>query len=481
MSESEALARQREDCEWMCEHYDYKIAKVYEDRDRSAYRTEIKRPAYDRMMRDYQAGKIDVIVAYKLDRLTRSWTSFGATLSEMQDQALCICTTDTGEMDLSRSDARLMVQMFVAFAEFESARKSERMLRASQQRAKQGRRKKSIRAYGFNPDWSINEEQAKVVRAIYKAAAEGRAIESVRRALAGSGEIPDFPTAPPPSGKSQMWYSSTIKGILRNPDYAGYAVHVPDAEAKRIRKENNEAREDGKNPKGFLHLWRNYILTDENGVWQMSPEHGAIVDETTWLAVQDILDDPAREKNRCGNNRKNLGSNLYRCGICGAPMKANVENYYCRGHVFRRKGRVDTYVRDLVVARLSDKRAVRALIRAASPDTSDILKEIAAHRDEIKRAFDDYHAHYLTGREYGVIRDEHEAAIAELEEKRRELTSVGVLEDVIGSENPAQAFLEAPIKTQAAIVDSLMTVTLHKHPKGSRLFDGSDVTIEWKV
>lgn len=160
----------------------------------------------------------------------------------MQDQSLFICTTDTGEMDLSLSDARLMVEIFIAFAEFESARKSERMLRASQQRAKQGSRKKSIRAYGFNPDWSIDEERATVVRAIYAAVAEGRSIESIRRSLAGSGEIPDFPTAPSPGGKARMWYSSTIKGILRNPDYAGYAVHVPDAEAKRIRRENNEIR-----------------------------------------------------------------------------------------------------------------------------------------------------------------------------------------------------------------------------------------------
>lgn len=498
-SESEAIERQREDCQWMCEHYGYRIVKEYVDRDKSAFKTDIERPAYERLMADYRAGKVDVIVAYKLDRLTRSWTGFGATLTKMVDEALCICTTDTGFMDLSRSDARLMAQMFIAFAEFESARKSERMLRASKQRAKQGKRKKSIRAYGFNPDWSINEEQAEVVRAIYAAVAEGRSIESIRRSLAGSGEIGGFPTAPPPGGKVKMWYSSTIKGMLRNPDYAGYAVSVPDAKRKKILRKNREIREENerkrkeaeekgieidesklKDPVGFMHHWREFIQEDEHGVWRKSTEHEAIVDEALWLRVQDILDDPAREKNRCGNNRKNLGSNLYRCGVCGAPMRASAESYRCLGHVSRRKGPIDEYVSALVVARLSDKKSLRKLIRSASPDVSEILKEIKAHREEIAEFFGYLRAHKLTIDEYDVIRNEHEAAIEELEEKRRELTSVGVLEDVIGSEDPAQAFRDAPVKTQAAIVDALMTVTLHKHPPGRKTFDGSDVTIEWK-
>lgn len=111
---------------------------------------------------------------------------------------------------------------------------------------------------------------------------------------------------------------------------------------------------------------------------------------------------------------------------------------------------------------------------------SEILREIAAHREEIKVNFGYLRQKLLRIEEYDVIRNEHETAIVELEERRRELTSVGVLEDVVGSNDPAQAFLDAPVKTQAAIVDALMTVTLHKHPAGRKKFDGSDVTIEWK-
>lgn len=482
----EAIERQREDCEWMCKHYDYKLKKEYVDHSKSAFSGR-KRSAYDRMIADYKAGRIDVIVAWKIDRLTRSTQGFAETLNELADQKLCICTTDTGFLDLSRADAKLMVNIFVAFAEFESARKSERQLRANQQRAKNGLHKRGAHCFGYNPDYTINEEQAKIVQRIYSALLEGYSLEAITRALSGKENIDGLPKTPKISvtraitinkkrkqeGKPLRpvpadgdWSSSSIRGILRNPLYAGYAVSQPWKEWTKP---------------GAMRNWQSFIVRDEHGNRLKSQDHEPIVDEGIWLAVQDILDDPTRQKNACGNNRTHLGSNLFRCGYCGKTVRCSSESYRCLGHVARRTYMIDKYVRALVVERLSDKRLISMYKRDSAPEITTMTDEIKAHRAEIQRAFVDYQSHFLSGSEYAAIKEKHEAEIQALEDKRKEELGSDTILSIIGAENPADEFMNASVVTQAAVIDAFMTVKLFKHPRGSQTFDGTDVHIEWKI
>src|SRR4051812_27450553 len=69
--ESESPDRQRRDCEEAAKAKGFEVVKVYEDRDESGYSKSAKRPAYRELLRDIDAGKIDAVVVWKLDRLTR--------------------------------------------------------------------------------------------------------------------------------------------------------------------------------------------------------------------------------------------------------------------------------------------------------------------------------------------------------------------------------------------------------------------------
>ncbi|MDD3486692.1 MAG: recombinase family protein, partial [Atopobiaceae bacterium] len=230
----EAIERQREDCEGICSMKCWEVVGEYTDQSISAYSGKT-RPDYNRMIHDYMAGKFDVIVAWKLDRLTRSTKGFSEMLDELSEQKLRICTTDLGEVDLSRSDAKFTTNILVNVAEFESARKSERSKRANFQRAQQGYIRRGTRSFGYDGAYNVIPEEAKVVRAIYDQYVKGSTMGAITRAIAGGTDasLPVMPTSDAPSvifarekGKpvpDKKWELATTQVILRNPKYAGYA------------------------------------------------------------------------------------------------------------------------------------------------------------------------------------------------------------------------------------------------------------------
>lgn len=65
-----SLGQQEEQLKAFCERKGYEIYKVYADGGISAKND--KRPAYREMLKDVKNGTINVIVAFKMDRLTRS-------------------------------------------------------------------------------------------------------------------------------------------------------------------------------------------------------------------------------------------------------------------------------------------------------------------------------------------------------------------------------------------------------------------------
>ena len=78
-----SLGEQQEKLEQLCKYKDYKIYKVYKDAGISA--KDMKhRPSFQKMLQDMREGKINYIVAYKLDRVTRSVRDLEVLISELE-------------------------------------------------------------------------------------------------------------------------------------------------------------------------------------------------------------------------------------------------------------------------------------------------------------------------------------------------------------------------------------------------------------
>jgi site-specific DNA recombinase len=96
----------------------------YEDGGFSGGNTD--RPALQRLLDDVRAGRVDVIVVYKVDRLTRSLADF-AKLVELFDQHNVSFVSVTQQFNTTTSMGRLTLNVLLSFAQFEREVTSERI------------------------------------------------------------------------------------------------------------------------------------------------------------------------------------------------------------------------------------------------------------------------------------------------------------------------------------------------------------------
>jgi site-specific DNA recombinase len=100
------------------------IRTRYADGGYSGGSTE--RPALQRLLADVRAGKVDVIVVYKVDRLTRSLADF-AKLVELFDDHDVSFVSVTQQFNTTTSMGRLTLNVLLSFAQFEREVTSERI------------------------------------------------------------------------------------------------------------------------------------------------------------------------------------------------------------------------------------------------------------------------------------------------------------------------------------------------------------------
>lgn len=371
-----AIERQREDCERLVQREGWTVVETYVDQSISATDATKKRPGYDRMVADYEAGMFDAIVCWDLDRLTRQPRQLEDWIDAARTRGLLLKSV-SGDVDLTNENGLLIAGIKIQVARAEVVRKGKRQSAAQKQRARMGRAPKGMRPLGYAINGDVIPEEAEAVRAIYALFTKAEHPESLRslaRALSGTSPVAGVPALPKHSHTVSIereaarrrraeeerrpyvpreiapdgpWSPSTVLGILRNPRYAAMSTYTP-----------AEYQADG----GRRRSWRAQIVRDDAG----EPVRGqweAIVDDETWWKAQHILDDEQRVTNTSGSTkRKHLGSGLYRCGICDGKVTGASRGYRCAGHVMRSGAAIDEYVTLVIGKRLSRKDARKRVL-----------------------------------------------------------------------------------------------------------------------
>jgi len=128
------------------------------------------RPALQRLLADVTAGKIDVIVVYKVDRLTRSLADF-AKLVELFDTHDVSFVSVTQQFNTTTSMGRLTLNVLLSFAQFEREVTSERIRDKIAASKRKGLWVGGMAALGYDTKdrkISINEIEADRVRTIFR-------------------------------------------------------------------------------------------------------------------------------------------------------------------------------------------------------------------------------------------------------------------------------------------------------------------------
>jgi DNA invertase Pin-like site-specific DNA recombinase len=140
----------------------------YEDGGFSGGNTE--RPALRRLLDDVRAGKVDVIVVYKVDRLTRSLTDF-AKIVELFDQHGVSFVSVTQQFNTTTSMGRLTLNVLLSFAQFEREVTSERIRDKIAASKRKGLWVGGMAPLGYETKdrkISVNELEAERVRTIFR-------------------------------------------------------------------------------------------------------------------------------------------------------------------------------------------------------------------------------------------------------------------------------------------------------------------------
>ena len=130
----------------------------------------IDRPALQRLLDDVRASKIDVIVVYKVDRLTRSLADF-AKLVELFDQHNVSFVSVTQQFNTTTSMGRLTLNVLLSFAQFEREVTSERIRDKIAASKRKGLWVGGMAPLGYDTKdrrITVNEAEAERVRTIFR-------------------------------------------------------------------------------------------------------------------------------------------------------------------------------------------------------------------------------------------------------------------------------------------------------------------------
>ncbi|MDU8912244.1 recombinase family protein [Aestuariicoccus sp. MJ-SS9] len=147
----------------------------------------LERPGLQHLLADIDAGRIDMVVVYKIDRLTRSLADF-AKLVERLEKAECSFVSVTQAFNTSSSMGRLTLNVLLSFAQFEREVTAERIRDKIAASKKKGLWMGGIPPLGYDPhpdktrrELVVNADEAETVRKIFQLYETHRCLNTVVR------------------------------------------------------------------------------------------------------------------------------------------------------------------------------------------------------------------------------------------------------------------------------------------------------------
>ena len=272
------------------------LPERYDDGGFSGATTE--RPAFQRLLADIEAGRVDIVGVYKIDRISRSLPDF-VRFTEKLDRLGVGFVSITQSFDTRTSMGRLTLNIVASFAQFERETISERTRDKVLATRRKGMWTGGPVPLGYDvvdKHLVVNEAEADLVRRILETYLQhgslGATLVELRREGIGTKS---WTTQAGKAHRSRAFCKSTLAKLLTNPTYVG---------RMRCGKDVVDAR------------------------------HEAIVERATFDAVQRLLREHRRDPGEAKNSHGALLKGVLRCARCDSAMS----------HVFtRRHGRIYRY------------------------------------------------------------------------------------------------------------------------------------------
>ena len=441
------VQRQRDDCVQLASERGLPVStEDYSDNDISAYSGK-KRPGYERLLGDVEAGKVGAILIWHTDRLHRSPIELEHYIDVVGPRNVPTYPVKGSELDLATPSGRMVARMLGATARYESEHRSERIARQNQQAAENGVWRGGRRPFGYMADGAhLHPTESKLVRQAYSEVIAGESLSSIFTRWTENGIA---------SSTGHKWTYTTFRQMLQRARNYGCSVYRGEVVARDV--------------------------------------FPAIVDEATWRKANAILASPGR-RTSSSNQGKHLMSGLALCGVCDLPMvatsvqipgKPNRTSYKCsaaKPHVYRHSAPIDEWITSRVLDRLGSDDAESVLIPdPANPDQDDTDRaKVDRLRALLAEAPDLLADELLTIAEFRDLRTRVGAQLRDLE-ARMASTQIPEITRLLEAKDMVQEWQTMTWRQRRTVVRALMTVKLLPVGKGrARTFHPDTVLVDWE-
>lgn len=419
------------------------------DNDLSAY-TGKPRPNYERMLVDIEAGRVDAVISYHQDRLTRRPIEFEQFVELCQRAGLDRFATVTSDISFGNDDGMFTARILAAVAANESARKAKRVKRSIQQKAERGLPNGgAVRPFGYEADRiTVREPEAELIR------------QTVARFLAResmSSIVQWFRSQDVPTVNGGEWRTVTIRQIITNPRIAGWRVLNGEIVAEAI--------------------------------WP------AVIDKATFERVQ--AEDARRKATGWRPARRHALSGMLRCGKCGAKLFSTSREqrrlYRCMkgldhgagcGGITISAAPVEEWITEAVLHRL-DAPAMHAAMAGEPNDDvlhtalNDDQKRLTARSEELAQ---DWASGEISRAEWKAAREPLHRQIADIERQLAALASSRRLDGLAGQGEALRAqWAGLNLSRQSAIISAVLDYATIMPSPPSKFVNPDRIVATWRV
>jgi len=249
----------------------------------------LERPGMQSLLREVRSGNVDVVVAYKLDRITRYLPDFYEFWKVLEQHKVNFVSA-TQSFDTSTPMGMLMLNMLLSFGQFERETIAERISHKIAERAKKGMWNGGWAPFGYTHDpitkkITLDPVEGPIAKRVFELAKELRSPAKVAATLNAEGLRTSQRLVQTRRGGEKLvggkrFIPYKIKRIVSNPLYKGVIRH-----------------------KGQDH----------------PAEHPALVTAKLWKEANDALSGKGRVRNAIQerDTHQTLLKGLIRCGVCG--------------------------------------------------------------------------------------------------------------------------------------------------------------------
>jgi site-specific DNA recombinase len=333
------------------------------------------RPALKRLMADIAAGKVDCVIVYKVDRLSRSLLDF-AKMMEVFDQHEVSFVSVTQQFNTASSMGRLVLNVLLSFAQFEREMISERIRDKIAATRRKGKWSGGMPLLGYtveNTKLVVDETEAAQVRQIFELYLEYQALLPTVKELNRRGwTTKRWVTKKGTTKGGRSFTKNSLYALLTNVTYLGQIKYKDEVHAG---------------------------------------EHTAIITQVQFDRVQKVLLRNGHSGGRAVRNKHGaLLKGLLRCGSCQCAMSHTYTckgtrryRYYLCGHAQRNgrdqcpapsvpAGEIERFVVDQIHQIGNDPKLITETIRQVRLQSEDGITHLAEERTSLQQQLRAHHA-----------------------------------------------------------------------------------------